>query len=225
MTSPPAVADPPSVRNPPYRRLGRGTLCRWLALRSRLAIRVVDDANYALLNEYEITAKTLANLLAGNERSDGSLFAYRSTRSVASVIDVVSGRSITDRTDPVELAVFVLQTARLQAVKCAPRDTDHTAPYDAMYRPCWETFLQQELDLLRPRAILSLGRKFSQWVLHPLFETPTAHGDGVETTTLERDWGTVDVYTIYHPSGRGDDWERSHTRLLEVLREQQPVHY
>jgi hypothetical protein len=118
-----------------------------------------------------------------------------------------------------ELRDFTLATARLQSVKCGPADTQRTKPYLQMYGPCREMYLLDELDILRPGALLAFGVDVSANVLHPLCAgTLTDEGWGVERGTLTRDWGVIDVYRIYHPSM--PRWLHSHNRLLELLREQ-----
>jgi hypothetical protein len=186
-----------------------------------LGMNLNDAGN--LLGEFEITALNLQDLakpLAKDERKSlGSMFAYRSARSARALIESRANVPVEDSGTAGELGEFVLATARLQSVKCGPRDklAQQTSPYPCMYKYCRELYLLDELDILRPGALLAFGVAVSDQVLRHLCpDTLTTEGDGVVRGTLTRDWGVIDVYRIFHPSR--PPWQRSHRRFVELLR-------
>jgi uracil-DNA glycosylase len=109
-----------------------------------------------LLIEHGITWDHHVVGLALNDRShEGSRFAFGAMRGAAALLDVADGIPVRDR-EPHELAGLVRRVARLQAVKCIPR-TPTSKPLPNMWRNCPQFLLGQELDILRPQFILTLG--------------------------------------------------------------------
>lgn len=154
--------------------------------------------------------------LTQNERChQGSWFAYRALRSAAALQDAINDRPIKDR-EPRQLIETLHRTARLQAVKCVPRDTS-SQPTGGMWRRCPPFLLLDELDLLRPAALLVLGTKASG-VASKLDGFVWVRGGGaLGRGRLTRPGWCAEVAFVLHPAARrGQD--ASHLALLRSLR-------
>lgn len=179
-----------------------------------------------VLTEYEIvcssassqeTLSQISSFEAGRKKAHGSLFAYGSVRSAAMLLDVLDGIAITDRADPTELVTPLNRIARLQSVKCAPDDDRRGTPTTAMVRNCPPLLLGDELSILKPRIILTVGRSATQAVRNvPGYETIPSRGV-VKTATIPIADEICTVYSVAHPASAGA-WQTGHATLRRHLR-------
>jgi hypothetical protein len=172
-----------------------------------------------LLTEYEISARSggagsqTSCLEMGQKTAHGSPWAYGSLRSSGAVADWLAGQPIRDRTDPKELVAVLEQTARLQAVKCSPDDGARSTPTPAMVAECPSFLLSDELERLRPAAVVGFGLDVYD-ALGRLGAIADG-GDYLAWGRFETRGRQIPVFWLYHPSGRY--WSHSHAALLAHL--------
>lgn len=172
-----------------------------------------------LLVEMKLTAEVRQAFGRGRKGVHETQFGYRSMRSVAAVMAWRRGRGIDDRaTSPESLIVTLDNCARLQTVKCSPFDGRNSQPSGAMERTCPDEYLLDDLRLARPTALLTFGTQAKQAVMKML--------DAEWEATTELTYGSarldsepLEVFCLAHPSARAAGWSRSHTRLIELLRD------
>lgn len=107
------------------------------------------------------------------------------------------------------------QVAFLEAVKCSPSRTGST-PYDGMFSECPTMFLRAELTILKPKAVVVLGRSKVRDPVRELLNVEWGESPG----SLERDFfelnsDMVELFCLNHPSR--PQWRRSHEQLVESL--------
>ena len=173
-----------------------------------------------LLVEYDIALNgplsQLGRLRAGKRNPHGSQWAYRSLRSAAAVVRSLRGLRPLDERDPSSLADVLLETARLQAVKCSPKDALRSSRTLAMRANCPPMFLRYELEILDPVAVVAFGD-----------ETWNALGSVADlhvTTDGPHVWRAVingspdrEVFWLPHPASYGHLWPTAHKALIRSL--------
>ncbi len=159
-------------------------------------------------------------LLAGRRGKDGSPFAEGAMRYAHAV-----ERSLGGATDPdtraasrPQLAETWESCAYLQAVKCSP-STPRSEPFPEMFRNCPSLLLKDELEILRPDAVIVLGRThLRDWVRPMLQVTWGEHPGHLERDSFELGGSRVELFSCNHPSsahGVGDCL----SQLVSSLRE------
>lgn len=148
-----------------------------------------------------------------HRRHEGSAFAFGAMRSAAVLLDLLDGAPVRDR-EPCELVDALHRTARLQAVKCIPRRT-RSSPTRGMWRNCPPFLLSEELKLLRPRYLLTLGNdaRGASTALtgyRPARRTRSGRG---HLGRIEFDGWTTDLFSVAHPA-----WGKSHADHDVLLR-------
>jgi hypothetical protein len=177
-----------------------------------------EDASELLLEHWISYDRHIATLRRGDEYDERSRFAYGAYRSAAALLDALAGERVVRRR-PEELADAVLSTARLQAVKCVPKRASST-PTSDMWRHCPGMLLADELDVLRPGAVLVLGSK-ARGQLETLggFEYDArCRSEAVWRGLLRRDGWQAQIYGVAHPGARQGVAQRSELALLRYLR-------
>ena len=160
----------------------------------------------------------LRELKAGRKRIHGSMWAYRSARSVAAVMRWKAGRTDLDVTSPEEIAAALDASARLQTVKCSPRNDAYSRPTDAMRCNCPPRYLKQELAVLRPDTILAFGQP--PWdALDSIGVIREEYQDDDYSRCLVRiDDLDCELIWLHHPAKPpGNMWARSYERMLADL--------
>jgi hypothetical protein len=183
-----------------------------------------NDAN-GLTRAYEIAPADADEMAAGWRRVTygietyrGSDFPYRSTRSAALLIDHLAGRSIVDRESPEDVAPFIRQIIRMQAIKCSPRSDDASKPTNEMWANCPPLLLADELRVAEPGAIIGFGADV-RWVLGRLAGYELRANRGVvQCGALRVAQRATPVYLIAHP--RSSQWPSAHAALASLLRNQ-----
>ena len=170
-----------------------------------------------LTSEYWISYDQHVRYLAAGYSRTPSRFAYGAYRSAAALLDAAAGRPITDR-DPDQLPDSVLQTARLQAVKCVPKRRNSN-PTDGMWERCPPMLLASELDILRPGRILVTGAAPRVWGLEMIdgYRVVPCRATDLWRGALARAGYEAQVYGVIHPSHIGNRNERSERALLRHL--------
>lgn len=169
---------------------------------------VAPDDSTDLLVEHGISWKHITSFRDGKRGENGSRFGYASVRSAAALLDALYKRPVRDRSpdkepDRSELIQTMLETARLQAIKCIPIVED-SAPYDAMWSRCPEYLLGDELDVLRPAILLVLGDGPREAISRLGFDKFEIEGSGTACFRhglLRRSDWQADVYALHHPHG------------------------
>jgi uracil-DNA glycosylase len=144
---------------------------------------------------------------------------YRMAAGAAAVLSAWEGHrpEVEVEPDPRALVGFIEHMARLQAIKCSPRDDDAGAPTRAMERQCPPRYLHHELALLAPGGLLALG-SVPRWAVASGFEVSLE----VDEPTFAR--GTVTIaaqqaeyFWIPHPNNRRGGWARGQRQLIDHL--------
>jgi hypothetical protein len=187
-----------------------------------VAINLHDASG--LLTEYEITCSSagrpdhpsqIGSFEAGGRKAHRSPFAYGSTRSAAMLLDALAASVIKDREAPHDLIDPLERLARLQAVKCSP-ETDRSRPTSAMQRNCPPLLLHEELEVLQPRKILTIGRTAAAAVNQLPGYQPTRRRGRLAGGALPLRSGSCAVYSIAHPVAVAH-WRRDHEALKRFL--------
>jgi hypothetical protein len=147
----------------------------------------------------------------------GSLFAYRSTRTAALLVDVVNATPVKDRQRPEELVSILDQIVRLQAVKCSPPNTQASKPTNDMWDNCPPMLLADELEIAAPRFVIAFGSD-AAWAIapmltnDPIYRAPRLHSGTIRAHTFR-----ATVLMVDHPAARGHRyWPTSHASLAEA---------
>jgi hypothetical protein len=183
-----------------------------------VAINLRDASG--LMIEYVITCwptGQLDTLSGGGYKPHSSDFAYRSTRSAAALVDLADGRPAEDHAEPTQLAPYLRRTARLQAVKCSPRDEAMSDRTPEMRHNCPPFLLTDELDILRPGFILTLGGEPRDAIDRVDGYEYTGSAERLHHGTLRRPGWSARVICLDHPASRNGGWARSHEQMLKLL--------
>jgi hypothetical protein len=177
-----------------------------------------EDTSELLLEYWISYERHIATLRRGDKSDERSRFAYGAYRSAAALLDAFADRRVIHRR-PEELADAVLSTARLQAVKCVPKRASST-PTPDMWRHCPGMLLADELDVLRPGAVLVLGGKAREQVemLGGFVYDARCRSDDLWRGRMRRDGWDAQVYGVAHPGARQGVAQRSELALLRHLR-------
>jgi hypothetical protein len=169
-----------------------------------------------LLIEHGITWERHVVTLSRNlDRDEGSRFGFGAMRSAAALVDLLDGQRPRHR-EPAELVDTVARVARLQAVKCVPRN-EASRPLRGMWKHCPRLLLEDELDVLRPRFLLVLGAD-PRWAVEQLsgYRDLRCRATGVRRGRLAYRGWSAEVYAIHHPAHGGEASERALLRSLQV---------
>jgi hypothetical protein len=168
--------------------------------------------------EYEIAYRQLDSLENGRERLDHSPWAYRSIRSAAALLRSLARETELDEEDPTKLVGVLDSIARLQSVKCSPKDGGRSARPAAMGRNCPPRYLRRELGVLRPSVLISFG--LDAWYAMEAIGTidESVEGPNFSRSTVTVDDLSFEMFWLNHPSAPEGYWVTSHGALLEELR-------
>ena len=176
--------------------------------------------------EHEDFGRGKKLMLYGNRRSRyrGSLLAYRTTRSAASVLDKLDGREVVNHDDPCELVEPLHRIARWNAVKCSPYNRQRSKPPPEMLIHCPEMLLADEMRIAKPTVILTFGVEvFAAVARMPGFESGPHRAEPLWRGVLVLDDLRIDVLGLYHPSAWARRyWLASHAALIRLLRSPNP---
>jgi hypothetical protein len=177
----------------------------------------LNDAS-GLLIEYEITERDFRSFRVGGSGASPrpSRFAQRSAYSARALLRTIDDDRPGQGSGELSLSDALRATARLQLVKCSPAALDRSVPPRAMLANCPETFLFEELDILRPGIINGLGLQVRSALTRAGADL-RHEGSGVWIGSLSRAWGMVSVYCTPHPAAHGSTWQRGHERLIAYL--------
>jgi hypothetical protein len=174
-----------------------------------------------LMIEYVITCwpdGQLDTLSRGGSKPHGSDFAYRATRSAAALVDIAEGRRAEDHVQPTELPSYLRRTARLQAVKCSPHDGAMSDRTPEMRRNCPPFLLADEVDILRPGFILTVGSEPRDAMDRVDGYEYGGSAERLHHGTLRRPGWSARVICLDHPGARNAGWARGHEQMLKLLR-------
>lgn len=119
----------------------------------------INDAHggwWSVAKEYGIAHDQQLQLARGARTQLRSWFAYRSMATAAALVTHLAGEEPAAEPTPQSLSAVVDEIARVQAVKCSPRDAK-SAPTQAMLRACPPRFAVRELEILKPGALALVG--------------------------------------------------------------------
>jgi len=169
----------------------------------------------------------LAHLHATAQRAQrrgykGRPFAYGAMAYVNLVeASLRTGEIPTDWEEPApeRLAELWASCAVIQSVKCSPA-RQGGEPYPPMFSHCTDLLLRSELELLKPKVIIALGRPEPRDALRQLFlkryEEPQPPPGRFEHDTLEITGASVTLFSVNHPSSVGW-WRESLAQLAAHL--------
>lgn len=173
-----------------------------------------------LFVEYEIAFGQFDCFEAGREKPHGSWWAYRSTRAAAAVLRSIAGDDQLDVQDPVALGPMLDATARMQSVKCSPKDGARSERTPEMKANCPSRYLIRELSVLRPRVLVSFGREAWDAVAGIAEIKESVCGDHFSRSEVRIDDLAFEMLWLHHPSSMGDLWQQSFEILIDNLSEQ-----
>lgn len=152
--------------------------------------------------------------LRAGKRAHGSYWATGTMRDVAAVLRSRRRESKVETRAPGELANALLESARVQAVKCSPIGGRST-PEPAMSTNCPQLFLRKELAMLCPSVLLAYGRSVHGALSHLGELRITERAGSFQRGTLDVEGGRVEVFLLTHPAHGG--WHAAHRALVESL--------
>lgn len=147
----------------------------------------------------------------------GTDYAYRSTLAAAAVREALGGSPISHDVSPERLVPVLDEIARVQAIKCSPA-TPRGTPAAAMWERCPPMLLEQELDILRPAAILGFGSDV-RWTLEQLdgYESVGRGRSPLAAARIPVGGRSVPVLMLAHPAAPAY-WGPSYRALVRALR-------
>jgi hypothetical protein len=173
-----------------------------------------------LLIEYEIALEECGQidvLRNGGYKPHDSWWAYRSSRTAAAVMRSLESADVLDDPDPRIVGEAIDRYARVQAVKCSPKDGWLSSRTQAMRDNCPSQYLRAELRLLEPRAIVLCGDE--PWMALERVGDIDVTLDG--PLAWRGRWQGADqsaeVFWVPHPSSYGKRWQLAHEALVRDL--------
>lgn len=155
-----------------------------------------------LAEHWRVCADHERSLAAGKQGKNNEFFATGAMSYVLALDLSASGRLQDTWEEPGrrELAGEWERCAFLEAVKCSPV-AGRSRPTDAMVGQCPPFLLRQELEILRPRVVLLLGRSEVRDVVRPMLSPIWGECPG----SLERDTfrlcdESAELFSCNHPS-------------------------
>jgi hypothetical protein len=185
-------------------------------------LNITGDGETDLLIEHAITwQRYVGRFRLGVGGEGGSRYGVATAQSAQALVAWTTGRKVPAAAAPgSQLIDAVLQTSRLQAVKCVPRRS-RSEPFPQMWDHCPSFLLRDELDILEPAALLVLGQKTHQAVRAlPGFQ-PKTHRRHFPHGQLKGAGWMADVFELPHPSRTAEapsaemalrDWLRRNRR-------------
>lgn len=180
-----------------------------------IAINLRDASTLPI--EYWIAADQQYAFEEGQYQAHRSMFAYKSTRSAAVLLDLVAGVPIRDRTEPVDLVKPLRRIVRLQAVKCSPRDGGTSARTVEMRDNCPPLLLGAELEIAKPSAVLTVGAEAREGVQSLAGYTLVSSKPHLSRGDLRGNSWSADVFSLPHPGARWSGWEKGHLAMVAEL--------
>lgn len=97
-------------------------------------------------------------------------------------------------------------------VKCWPNENcDNRTPTESEITNC-SSYLKREIDILKPKLVLSFGKKSSEYLLKKEINLKDSHGKTFEYND------TISILVLYHPSGIDRFMKRDiYTTQLKML--------
>lgn len=202
-----------------------GIAVPWVGARypaTRICVVAINLDDWGGLDAHWYICHGYGDDLAAGRRGKGGLpFAH----GVASYVDLVEAslartRSVSNAIPlPSAVAGAWNGCAFLEAVKCSP-DRPSAEPLDPMWETCPSLLLLDELNVLRPRVVILLGRTRLRDPVRRLLVDRAELAYGTSPGHMERDafrvdGEQVDLLTLNHPSFPA--WQKSYRRLAESL--------
>jgi len=75
---------------------------------------------------------------------------------------------------------------------------------------CAETWLEQEIEALKPKLIVTVGRKSFSW-----FFPDRSYDESLDGKIIK--WQGVDVFPLPHPSGANNAWKTRNRERLDLI--------
>lgn len=167
-----------------------------------------------LLTEHALSWDHHHRVLEDNQRTT---FAYRAARSLARLVAYVKHAAACEDHEE-DLVDTLHRTARVQAVKCIPKRA-RSEPSVRMGRDCPDLLLAQELAILQPGVILTLGNIADAAIarLNGYEYLAEVSGEYLWRHRIHGTWGEADVFGIPHPAARSGLWRRGDAALARAL--------
>lgn len=181
-----------------------------------------DDGWWSVAKEYGIAHDQQRALAKGELRQGGSSFAYCSMATAAALVTHLAGEQPVAEPTPQSLSGVVDEIARVQAVKCSPRDAK-SAPTQAMLRACPPRFAVRELEILKPGVLVGLG-KVARSAICLLGEASLSKvSPHLERGTIAINGSSSEVFIVPHPAAhakkhQSPPWNLAQADLIEELR-------
>jgi len=163
---------------------------------------------------------------AGHPGHDGREFGFGAAAYVKAVASAIQGALSAEAMPPAfptEVSDAWSLCAFWEAIKCAP-NRPRGEPYAPMWANCLDLLLLEELERIRPRVVLALGRTRLRDSLRPVLRRRRRLSWGTHNG-LERDTfylgdgSPVELFSLNHP-GRRPHWHRSLRALNHSLMSQ-----
>lgn len=173
-----------------------------------------------LVDELQLVGDTRRAFESNRERVHDSLFPYRSAAMIWAVLRALDREEVpTSPPQPRDLVSPLMQSARIQLVKCSPFDGGSSVPSSKMFHNCSDRFLRSDLEMLSPRVLLTVDTdvRGNAWRLLGI-KWAAREVPGLSWGHFELAGDEVTVFCAYHPGARGNVWEKeSWPRLREAL--------
>ncbi len=142
----------------------------------------------------------------GGRGKGGHAFATNAMRYVEAITHSDPHAEALANMQPQQLADGWDRIAFLEAIKCAPQ-RPRSEPYPEMFEVCPPTYLADELEILRPKTVLVLGRSRLRDAVRPLLRNRFNLEWGTHPPGLEADQAmiageSVTILCVNHPSAR-----------------------
>ncbi len=178
-----------------------------------------------LAAHYYVCEDHIRSMEEGKRGKNGEAFSRGAMQYLRVVLANMDREEIPADLDSVsneELAALWERCAYAQTIKCAP-GTERSNPTDAMIANCPEFLLKEELEVLKPSAILLFGRSDLRDVVRPWSVAEDGYGLE-EGPHLERNRAViggrdVTLFSLNHPSSQNSHYvSDSLGQLAESLR-------
>lgn len=176
-----------------------------------------DDGWWSVAKEYGIARDQQRDLAKGVLRQDGSSFAYRSMATAAALVTHLAGEEPAAEPRPQSLSGVVDEIARVQAVKCSPREAK-SEPTQEMRRECPPRFAVRELEILKPGVLVGLGKVARSAICLLGGASLSKVSPHLERGTIAINGTSSEVFIVPHPAAYANAWDLAQADLIEDLR-------
>jgi hypothetical protein len=211
----------------PRQRARAGIAVPWIGehyFAHRIALLGINFNDWGGLHaHWQICRSHRAEQEAGHPGHNGREFGFGAAAYVKAVEAAIEGSlnaGDTPPASPTDVSDAWALCAFWEAVKCAP-NRPRGEPYAPMWGNCIDLLLLEEMERLRPRVVLALGRTRLRDSVRPHLRERRrlswGSHNGLERDTFHLEDGSpVELFSLNHP-GRRPHWHHSFQALNHSL--------